>query len=585
LLLQEIIWAEMLNDPAWTHFHAEQHAAGQILPPSKMESVVQARLAQLSTQARHLVGLAATIGRFFSFSLLRQGSGENENSLVTALDELWQRRIVREHGNDSYDFSHDKIREVAYAGISPIWRRRFHLQVAKALEELYRSKLHTVSARIATHYRDAGESAKAATYYYRAADEMHFGFAHSETLAHLEQGLTMLQGQPRTDENSALEIAMRVATGRILTAREGWGSPGAIAAFESAYQLCIETHNVTQLVRVQDYLQIAYSEHGNLALAIERAKSNLALTIQLGNQADRAGAHGSLGYLLLFIGNLAEAREQLELAATVTASLPETQAHVQRAFIYPGAFPYALVLWLLGYPQRAQQYLVEVLAAQESQVGPFDRMTAYEFCIMFHHWNGDLHEMRRYAQKMLALSEQYEYTFYQWLAEIYEAVATATLGEKSTDITFLRQKVDAIIARGTLMHIPFCLLLLAGICTKVGGGAEAISVLNEVLAMMAETGEHLWEAETWLMVGDLHAAQGATLEADSSYRRALKVARHQQAKVFELRAALRLGRSLQAQGKYNAAIELLAPIYHQFSEGSATQDLSEAQLLLAILPE
>ena len=80
-----------------------------------MRSVLEARLAQLSPPARELAGLAATIGREFSFELLAKASGCDEDALVRELDELWQRRIVREHGADAYDFSHDKLREVAYA--------------------------------------------------------------------------------------------------------------------------------------------------------------------------------------------------------------------------------------------------------------------------------------------------------------------------------------------------------------------------------------------------------------------------------------------------------------------------------------
>ena len=171
---------------------------------------------------------------------------------------------MREQGSDSYDFSHDKIREVAYTAISPIWRRRFHAQVAQALEQLYSAQMHTVIARIAAHYRQAGDTAKAAAYYLQAASEMQFGFAYDETLLHLEHGLAMLRGQPRTGENIALEIAMLVARGRILTGRDGWGSPNTIAAFESARQLCLETNNLAQLVRVQDYLQIAHGENGNV---------------------------------------------------------------------------------------------------------------------------------------------------------------------------------------------------------------------------------------------------------------------------------------------------------------------------------
>ena len=82
--------------------------------PSKVQAVIQARLAQLSSAARDLAQLAATIGREFSVDVLAQASTLDAETFVRGLDELWQRRIVREQGANAYDFSHDRIRETAY---------------------------------------------------------------------------------------------------------------------------------------------------------------------------------------------------------------------------------------------------------------------------------------------------------------------------------------------------------------------------------------------------------------------------------------------------------------------------------------
>jgi len=101
------------------------------LPP-KVRAVLEARLAQLSPAAGELAGLAATIGREFGFRLLAAAAGRDEDLLVRQLDELWQRRIVREHGADAYDFSHDKLRDVAYRRMSAAQRRLLHRQVARA---------------------------------------------------------------------------------------------------------------------------------------------------------------------------------------------------------------------------------------------------------------------------------------------------------------------------------------------------------------------------------------------------------------------------------------------------------------------
>ncbi len=103
----------------------------------KVQAVIGSRLAQLSEPARDLAGIAATIGREFTSDVLAYASEADEETLVRSLDELWRRRIVRERGADASDFSHDKIREVAYLALSPARRRHHHLRVAHTLERLH----------------------------------------------------------------------------------------------------------------------------------------------------------------------------------------------------------------------------------------------------------------------------------------------------------------------------------------------------------------------------------------------------------------------------------------------------------------
>lgn len=110
-----------------------EHAPHQFHLPQTVQAVIAERLAQLSPPARELVSMAAVIGHAFTFEVLAQASGADEDTLVSGLDELWQRRIVREQGQDAYDFSHDKIREVAYTALSAVRRRLLHRKVAEAL--------------------------------------------------------------------------------------------------------------------------------------------------------------------------------------------------------------------------------------------------------------------------------------------------------------------------------------------------------------------------------------------------------------------------------------------------------------------
>ena len=120
-------------------------------PPPKVYAVIEARLAQLSPSAHILAQMAATIGRAFTVALLVHASQQTEEQVVQGLDELWQRRIMRTQDGARYDFSHDRIRDVAYAESSPIKRSLFHQRVAQALEKIHTGNLDPVAGELAGH--------------------------------------------------------------------------------------------------------------------------------------------------------------------------------------------------------------------------------------------------------------------------------------------------------------------------------------------------------------------------------------------------------------------------------------------------
>jgi len=163
----------------------------RVLPT--IQAVITARLAKLSPEAWELATLAAVIGRAFSFELLAQVSKREEEVLLEALDELWQRRILREAQGERYDFSHAKLREVAYAELRPPRRRLLHQRVAEALERVYANTLDTVSGQIASHYEQAGAVERAITYYQRAAEIAERVYAHVEALADYQHALVLLE--------------------------------------------------------------------------------------------------------------------------------------------------------------------------------------------------------------------------------------------------------------------------------------------------------------------------------------------------------------------------------------------------------
>jgi DNA-binding SARP family transcriptional activator len=166
---------------------------GDLGLPPKVQAVLQARLAQLSPLTRELAEVAATIGREFNLELLGEASSHDEEPLVRELDELWRRRIVQEHGAGAYDFSHDKLREVAYGSMSAARRRLLHRHLAQALETLHAAELDPVSYAVASHYDRAGLPEEAVPYYLRAAEVARRVYANEEAIALLQRGLALVE--------------------------------------------------------------------------------------------------------------------------------------------------------------------------------------------------------------------------------------------------------------------------------------------------------------------------------------------------------------------------------------------------------
>jgi len=179
------------------------------LPPV-IRAVIEFSLLRLSPEAREMAQTAAVIGREFSAAVLASAMGQSQDELLPALDELWQRRIIREQGADAYDFSHDKIRQVAYAGLSPARRRKLHGRVAAALVRVHERDLDAVSGQVGRHFEQAGELDRAIPMYRRAAKAAGHVYANDEAIGILE-ALLRADFSARLDPTEAIEIRLELA--------------------------------------------------------------------------------------------------------------------------------------------------------------------------------------------------------------------------------------------------------------------------------------------------------------------------------------------------------------------------------------
>jgi len=273
---------------------ATEAASPGDLPPT-VQAVIEARLALLSPSARQLVQLAAATGRAFTLDLLAAAGDAGEDALVRDLDELWRRRIVRGQG-DGYDFSHDKLREVAYAELSPMRRRRAHRRIAQALEQRHAADPREVAGLLAAHWEHAGERGRAASCALVAGDYALATYAPQQAQQQYARALAL-------SDDAAVQLDALLGLSRAHFALEDFAT--AIVHAEQALALTAEPVPATAVAPRRAKLLHLLAEAWFARYDVDRCESyaRAALTA-----ADTIHDHETLCQSLSLLGQVCSAR-------------------------------------------------------------------------------------------------------------------------------------------------------------------------------------------------------------------------------------------------------------------------------------
>ncbi|MDQ3829192.1 MAG: hypothetical protein M3361_07750, partial [Candidatus Tectomicrobia bacterium] len=201
---------------------------------------------------------------------------------------------------------------------------------------------------------------------------------------------------------------------------------------------------------------------------------------------------------------------------------------------------------------------------------------------MLHHFRREAPQTRTHAETAITIATDQEFPQYLAMATPLQGWALAESGQAEEGITRIHQGLAAYRATGATRDRPYYLALLAEVSAQVGQTTEGLEALAEALATLAQSGVRWWDAELYRLRGELllQSPMVHPGEAEACFQRALDVARRQQAKSLELRAAMSLSHLWQRQGRRADARQFLAEIYGWFTEGFDTADLKEAKALL-----
>jgi predicted ATPase len=376
-------------------------------------------------------------------------------------------------------------------------------------------------------------------------------------------------------------LSLYIALGAALQIAKGQGAPEVGHVYTQARALCQPLDETSELVPVLFGLWRYYVVRPQYQTAREIGETLLRLAQSAHDPSLAVIAHYALGYTWCCLGVLPAARTHLEEGITHYTS-DQRRAPIFRMGQDPGVVCRAYAartLWLLGYPEQALVRLHEALALAHELSHPFSQ-AAYTY-----QFRRDMPAVYEQAEAAVALST--EQGFAQWAASgtILRGWALAMQGQGEAGMAQVRQGITAWRATGAALLVPYFCTMLAEVCSHLGHTADGLQALTEAYTLVEQHEERYRKAEVCRLRGVLCLRQSGMpqAEAEAWLQRALDVARRQEAKSLELRAAMSLARLWQQQGKRAEAYDLLTPTYGWFTEGFDTADLQEAKALLDAL--
>jgi predicted ATPase len=365
---------------------------------------------------------------------------------------------------------------------------------------------------------------------------------------------------------------------------KGMASPEAGEAYIRADALCHQLGETPERLRVLSGLSLFHSAQARLRTGAQFGQQLFDLAHRQHDPALVREGHLLVGANALYRGDVVVARAHLEQSLEIAAA-DQPSTPIFAAGLHPRIASLVWLvraLWILGYVDQAQQRSRETLALAR-QAGHTPSLAYAEYFVsMLSQCRRDVAVTHAHAKAVISLAEEQGFALRLEHGRILWGWALAMQGDTAEGVVQIRQGLAVWQRIGSRLGQPYYLSLLAEVYGQAGQPEAGLQALAEALTLVAETEERWWEAEVSRLQGALLLQRPIpeVHRAESCFQQALEVARGQQAKALELRAAISLSRLWQQQGKGDAARDLLAPIYGWFTEGFDTPDLQEAKALL-----
>jgi class 3 adenylate cyclase/predicted ATPase len=553
--------------------------------PTTLQDSLMARLDRLAP-VKEIGQIGAAIGREFSFSLIREVVGRDEQSLKHALAKLEQAELLFHRGEPPdaiYSFKHALVRDAAYESLLKSRRQQLHGQIACTMENKFPDIAMNQPEILAHHFAEAGLVQSAIDYWLKAGN-LALGRSANAAVDHLRQGLKLVPSVANSMQRTKSELLLQTSLGNSLRATEGWSAESVKHAYTRALQLCkeggLDEHTSPAVFGLWTWNFVG----AVLGKAQALAERLLDISASVDNSVYKALAHEALGFTLFAQGKFTAAHAELErsiilcedskAAEYLDLSAQDPRVHVR---LYD-----AMTLWLLGFPDQALRLCAEARYYADVSRQPFSEAIAQTISLRVHQLRGEIAVVASRADAAVKLCEEHEFVHYLAMAQILRGWARAKQDGFDEGVAEMQEGLKKERATGASLFESYTLGLLADACIKNGHYERAREFLGQVqLRHEEENTERFYSAEIYRLLGETYLRSNQNLDqAEHYFSKGLNMAREQKAKSLELRLCLSMCDLYDLRQNAEKCRAQLRDIYGFFNEGFDTEDLVRAEARL-----
>jgi class 3 adenylate cyclase/predicted ATPase len=571
--------------------------APSLAVPASLHASLMARLDRLGP-AKEVAQIGAAIGRDFSHALLAAVTPKSEAELNFALDRIIAAGLLFRQGNPpfaTYLFKHALVQDAAYGTSLREPRRALHARIAETIENEFAEIAERQPELLARHFTEAGLIERGALLWGKAGRRALERSAFAEAVGQLRRALDQIATLPATPALRREQINFQVALSSSLYNVEGFG-PETTAALEQASLLIEQAvalgeppEDPLPLFVVLFNLWFANLMAANSDVCRDLAERTLALAEKQNALVPLIVGHDLMAGTLSLVGAPAQGRKHCDHAL----ALYDPVEHRSMAMRFGVDLRVAilltrsLILQALGYPAAANTDAEDALSSARATGHASTLLRTLVTIEKFYLLSGNYPAANAALNELGALADEKGASAYKTAVNTGRGRLLAFTGKPAEAVKVLTSGLADAAQRSTgkTFYLPFNLSCLARAHAELGQFDEARFRIDEAKTAMEATGEKWCEAAVYLTAGEieLKSPEPDAAKAEAYFERALTVARQQQAKSWELVAAMSMARLRRDQGKPQQARELLAPVYSWFTEGFDTRDLKEAKALLDAL--